>query len=138
MQKFDWNDSLTVGVPMIDAQHKELIAAFNDLSDAIEQGTGATAIKKLLIFLKYYAEWHFEHEESCAAKHKCAIADTNRQAHATFLEIFSTLQVRYRESGASEDIARQAHTQLADWLVGHILKIDTQIGQCVRQSIAQA
>ncbi|HEY9763399.1 MAG TPA: hemerythrin family protein [Trichocoleus sp.] len=138
MQKFEWNESLSVGVRMIDTQHKELIAAFNNLSDAIEQGTGATAIKKLLIFLKYYAEWHFEHEESCAAKHHCAIADTNRQAHATFLEIFSTLQTRYRESGANEEIARQAHTQLADWLVGHIMKIDTQIGHCIRHATANA
>lgn len=136
MQKFEWSDRLSVGVPMIDTQHKEIIAAFNDLSDAIEHGTGTTAVKKLLVFLKYYSEWHFEHEESCAAKHKCPIADTNQQAHARFLAIFSDLQQRYRESGASEEIARQAHAQLSDWLVNHILKIDTQIGHCMRQSAA--
>jgi hemerythrin len=136
MQKFEWNDSLSVGVPMIDTQHKELIVAFNDLSDAIEQGTGTTAIKKLLTFLKYYAEWHFEQEESCAAKHRCAIAETNHNAHVRFMDIFSTLQKQYRESGASEAIARSAHTQLADWLVSHIMTIDTQIGRCIRHGQA--
>ncbi|HEY9622306.1 MAG TPA: hemerythrin family protein [Crinalium sp.] len=134
MQKFEWNDSLSVGVPMIDTQHKELIIAFNDLSDAIEQGNGTTAIKKLLTFLKYYAEWHFEQEESCAAKYKCAIADTNHNAHVKFMEIFSGLQTQYRESGASDEIARKAHAQLADWLVSHIMTIDTQIGQCIRHA----
>jgi hemerythrin len=137
MQKFEWNDSLSVGVPMIDIQHKELIAAFNDLSDAIEQGTGTSAIKKLLTFLKYYAEWHFEQEESCAAKHQCAIADTNHNAHIKFMNIFSSLQTQYRESGASDAIARAAHTQLADWLVSHIMTIDTQIGQCIRHGQGQ-
>ncbi|MBD2258342.1 hemerythrin family protein [Pseudanabaena sp. FACHB-2040] len=132
MQKFEWTDSLSVGVPMIDTQHKELIAAFNDLSDAIEQGTGSTSIKKLLVFLQYFTEWHFGQEESCAAKHKCPIAGTNQQAHAKFLEIFGELKTRYRESGASEEIARQVHTQLADWLVSHIMTIDTQLGQCIR------
>ena len=136
MQKFEWTDRLSVGVPMIDTQHKELIAAFNDLSDAIEQGTGATSIKKLLIFLQYFTEWHFGQEESCAAKHQCPVADTNQQAHARFLAIFSDLQRRYRESGASEDIARQVHAELADWLVNHIMTIDTQIGQCVRHGAA--
>lgn len=138
MQKFEWTEKLSVGVPLIDAQHKELIAAFNDLSDAIEQGTGSTAIKKLLTFLKYYAEWHFEREEACAARHQCAIAEVNCQAHARFLEIFSQLQVAYRESGSSDQIARQAHTQLADWLVSHIMKIDTQIAHCIRHQTAPA
>lgn len=138
MQKFEWNDSLSVGVPMIDTQHKELINAFNDLSDAIEQGTGATSIKKLLTFLKYFTEWHFEQEENCAAKHKCAISDTNHQAHTRFLDIFSTLQTQYRESGASDEIARKAHTLLADWLVNHIMTIDTQIGKCIRHGTLSA
>lgn len=134
MQKFEWSDTLSVGVPMIDTQHKELINTFNDLSEAIEKGTGANSIKKLLTFLKYFTEWHFEQEESCAAKHKCAISETNHQAHVRFLEIFSTLQTEYRESGASEAIARKAHGELADWLVSHIMSIDTQIGKCIRHA----
>ncbi|HEY9629847.1 MAG TPA: hemerythrin family protein [Coleofasciculaceae cyanobacterium] len=134
MQRFEWSHELSVGVPMIDSQHKELISAFNDLSEAIEQGRGASAIKKLLTFLKYFTEWHFEQEESCAAKHRCAISETNHQAHTRFLEIFSHLQVEYRESGASEEIARTVHAQLADWLVNHIMTIDTQIGKCIRHA----
>lgn len=136
MKKFEWIESLSVGVPMIDAQHKELIAAFNDLADAIEQGEGAAAVKRLLVFLQYFTEWHFEHEEACAAKHRCAIATANQQAHAQFLRMFKSLQVQYRQGGASDEIARKAHAQLADWLVSHIMTVDSQIGECVRQASA--
>lgn len=136
MQTFTWNESLSTGVPSIDAQHKELIATFNDLSASIEQGKGGSAIKKLLVFLKYYAEWHFDHEEKCAAKHQCAIAETNAAAHAKFIQIFTDLQTKYRESDASEEVARQAHAALSDWLVSHIMKIDKQIGACVRAANA--
>lgn len=59
LQTFTWDDSLSTGVPMIDAHHKELIAAVNDLGQAIAHQKGATAIKKLFVFLKFYAEWHF-------------------------------------------------------------------------------
>jgi len=135
---FEWNESLSVGNAMIDSHHKELIIAFNDLSIAMDKENGASEIKKLLTFLKFYAEWHFGHEESCAFKHKCAIAAQNKSAHEKFLDIFTDLQVQYRESGASEAIARQAHEQLGEWLVSHILKIDTQIAHCIRTSEASA
>ena len=134
MKKFKWDDSLSTGVRMIDIHHKELIAAINDLGEAIETGKGATSIKKLLAFLKYYAEWHFEHEEHCAAQHQCPIAATNQKAHQQFMETVGRLSDEYRLSGASEAIARNIYQELSDWLVSHILKIDTQIGQCIRQT----
>ncbi|GAB4384829.1 MAG: hemerythrin family protein [Elainellaceae cyanobacterium] len=134
MQKFAWDESLSTGVRMIDAHHKELIVAVNDLGEAIEQGQGAITIKKLLVFLKYYAEWHFDHEEQCAAKHQCPIAETNQQAHAHFIQSFGHLHEQYRQSEASEVVARQIYQELTDWLVSHILRIDTQIGHCIRHA----
>jgi hemerythrin len=135
MEKFVWTEALSVGVPMIDIQHKELIVAINDLADAVDQGKGANSIKKLLIFLKYYSEWHFEHEEKCALTHQCAIASTNQQAHQKFLQIVTDLQEKYRLSEDKESVAIRAYRELSDWLVSHIMKIDTQIGACVRQSL---
>lgn len=134
LQPFTWDDSLSTGVPMIDTHHKELIAAVNDLGLAIAHHKGSTAIKKLFAFLKFYAEWHFEHEEACAAKHKCAIAAVNQQAHATFIETFGHLHDRYKASDASETVAIEIYRQLADWLTSHILKIDTNIGRCIRST----
>ncbi len=138
LKTFEWNESLSVGNAMIDSHHKELIIAFNELSVAIAEKKGASQIKKLLTFLKFYAEWHFSHEESCAFKHKCAIADQNKSAHEKFLKIFADLQVQYRESGDSEEVATRAQQLLGDWLVEHILKIDTQIGHCIRHSTISA
>lgn len=134
LQPFTWDDSLSTGVPMIDAHHKELIAAVNDLGLAIAHRKGATAVKKLFAFLKFYAEWHFEHEEACAAKHQCPIAEVNQQAHATFIETFGHLHDCYQASNASEAVAIEIYQQLADWLTSHILKIDTNIGRCIRSS----
>jgi len=134
MQKFAWDDSLKTGVASIDVQHKELIAVFNDLSEAIEEGKGSTTIKKILIFLRYYGEWHFEHEENCAMKHKCPMAEVNKQAHKKFMEIFISLNEEYRQSGASEEIARKIHHVLSDWLVNHIKAIDVQIGATVNSA----
>jgi hemerythrin len=133
-QRFVWDESLSTGVRMIDTHHKELIAATNDLAIAIEEGRGSTAIKKLLVFLKYYAEWHFEHEEKCAESHRCPIAGVNKQAHTKFIQTFGHLHDQYRQSDASEAIAQQIFQELSDWLVSHILNIDTNIGACIKQA----
>ena len=137
MKKFEWSDSLSTGVPMIDTQHKELIAATNEIGEAIERGNGTTAIKKLLSFLKFYAEWHFGNEETCAAKHQCPIAGTNQAAHRKFIDTFGKLHDQYRQSDASEEVARKIYDELSEWLVSHILTIDTQIGACIKESLAK-
>ncbi len=137
MKKFEWSESLSTGVPMIDTQHKELIVATNEIGEAIERGNGTTAIKKLLSFLKFYAEWHFGNEEACAAKHQCPIAGTNQAAHRKFIDTFGKLHDQYRQSDASEEVAKKIYDELSEWLVSHILTIDTQIGACIKESLAK-
>ncbi len=134
MQKFEWMESLSVGVPTIDAQHRELIAAFNDLSNAIEQGNGAAAVKKLMISLQYLIEWYLEHEENCADKHACAIAERHRQGQVQLSKMLKNLQAQYCASGASDEIARSAHARLADWLVSSVMIIDASVAPCVLKS----
>lgn len=138
MKKFEWSESLSTGVPMIDTQHKELIAATNEIGEAIARGNGTTAIKKLLSFLKFYAEWHFGSEENCAAKHQCPIAATNQAAHRKFIDTFGKLHDQYRQSDASEEVAQKIYDELSEWLVSHILTIDTQIGACIKESTANS
>lgn len=128
LQHFEWNDALNTGVPLIDIQHKELIRAFNDLADAIEQNKGASAVGKLLAFLQYYVEWHFAREEKCADEWQCPISEINKKAHQRFIEKFGRLYSQFRESDLNDDVARLVHRELSDWIVYHVLKVDKQIG----------
>ena len=131
LPRFEWNESLKTGITSIDAQHRELVQAVNDLADAIEQGQGTRAIQQLLTFMKYYAEWHFNHEESVAEAHRCPVAEVNRRAHLQFVQMFQNWQQRYRASQADDRVALEIHRHLADWLVGHIMRVDKQIGDHV-------
>lgn len=136
MKRFEWNAALITGIASIDAQHKELIRAINDLGDDLERGQGGSAIKKTIVFLKYYADWHFGHEEECAAKHACPIAETNKLAHAQFMKMIDKLTLRLRETSDPESVAKEAYGMLCDWLEGHIMKIDKQIGEHVTKRAA--
>ncbi|MGK7945728.1 MAG: hemerythrin family protein [Microcystaceae cyanobacterium] len=132
MKRFVWDQSLSTGHPTIDAHHKELFYAINDLADAVEQGKGESAIKKLLVFLGYYAEWHFEKEEECVRAHHCPFAEENNKAHQQFLHTFKNLSQELHEKGATDEFAIRVHGILSQWLIDHILKIDTaNLNTCV-------
>ncbi len=131
--KITWDESLSTGVRAIDVQHKYLIDLINELAEAIEQGQGSGAVKKILNLLRYYAEWHFEREELCMDRYQCPVAAKNKKAHAYFVETFEGFQAEYRHSGGSEEIARRMYSELTGWLVSHIQGIDNHLGPCVHQ-----
>ncbi|MBE9223375.1 hemerythrin family protein [Cyanobacterium stanieri LEGE 03274] len=129
MERYELNDTLKTGVKMIDTHHRELIRAINDLADAIEKGMGGNAVKKILSFLEFYAEWHFAHEEKCAHKHQCPMAQVNKDAHAIFLATVKKYRVEYQENPEKQSIiALQIHHDLSQWLIGHIKGIDVKLG----------
>ena len=132
-RKLAWKDEMTTGVVEIDAQHKYLIDFFNDLGHSILERYTPEDISKVLKVMKFYAEWHFGKEEECMAQYHCPAAEKNRKAHETFTEKIRTYQKEYEESGGSSELAVQIHKDLADWIVNHIMAVDTQLYPCVHQ-----
>lgn len=132
VQRYFWDDSISTGVAEIDIQHKQFLAVLHDFADLLEQGIGAGGVKKLLAFLKYYGEWHFDREEKCALRHLCPMSSTNSQAHEKYMETVESLMVQCREGKPSEELANSVYQILTTWLVSHIMNVDKQIGNHVR------
>jgi hemerythrin len=65
------------------------------------------------------------------------MAGVNQEAHKKFIETFVKLHDQYRQSDSSEEVARKIYDELCEWLVNHILRIDTQIGACIKESLAK-
>lgn len=63
MEKIRWSDNLSVGVELIDEQHKMLIQRLNDMTSAIEESKGPNEIARTLNFLIEYTDFHFSAEE---------------------------------------------------------------------------
>ncbi len=128
--KLEWSDALATGDRATDVQHKYLIEIINELAVAIESGTAALSIRKILNLLKYYTEWHFHREELCMDRRKCPVAAANKKAHEGFIQTFNNFAHEYETSGGAEDIAVRMYKTLTEWLVMHIQKVDTNLGQC--------
>jgi hemerythrin len=130
-----WDDSMSTGLPQIDAQHQELFARYNKLSEALARGGGASreATGELLDFLQFYADWHFEREEDCMEQYRCPAAEANKKAHAHFVDIFSEFYALWQESDTDLELVWKTYTELGNWLTNHIQRIDTQLLPCMNE-----
>ncbi len=126
------------GVPELDAQHQELIARLQGLLVAMREGRGEGEIAGVLDYLGEYAAWHFGQEEACMERHHCRAAAANRSAHRHFVEAFEEISARVKAEGPKMSLIIRAERELADWVRHHIVRIDSQLRECVLRKGAPA
>ena len=122
-----WTEALATGVGEIDAQHRELLSQVDRLQAAIAREPGA--VRRVLDHLGDYAASHFEAEERIMAHHGFPGAAPHREAHAAFVNAFGRLRRDYDLDGMTEGMTELVGGWLVDWLVGHIVDLDRQLGQ---------
>ncbi|MCC7447227.1 MAG: hemerythrin family protein [Anaerolineae bacterium] len=132
-----WDDSMSTGVPEIDAQHKELLDKMNEFADALEHGKGRGETGEMLDFLQFYAQWHFQREEACMDQHQCPVAAFNKQAHRQFTEKFGQLYEQYQHSNVDPRLITNTYAELQNWFVNHIRRVDAQLYTCVKEQHSQ-
>ncbi len=132
MKRVIWNRSLETGHPLVDDQHRELIAIFNELADHTAAGCDEETTSQLLIRLSDYVSTHFSDEE--ALMRRCSYPAEQAMAHRAQHE---DLSVRTRElvlahrSGETETVLRMA-ALLREWLTVHIAEADNELADHLR------
>jgi len=130
-----WDDSMSIGVARIDAQHKMLFQKFNELSEAIAGPRSKEVAGDLLDFLQFYATWHFGQEENCMNEYNCPAAAQNKQAHAEFVKTFGQFYEQWQYGTMTPELVVKTHQELEKWLVVHVVQVDTQLRPCVKEGI---
>jgi hemerythrin len=126
---------MSTGDSLIDNQHKTLILKFNEFSEVIQDGGDTrTAAGEILDFLQFYALWHFKREEECMAQHACPAAAENKCAHKQFITVFGGFYEKWHAENMNQELVLQTHKELENWLVNHILRIDTQLKASIELS----
>jgi len=138
MQKFEWDESLSVGVKLIDEQHKIWIERLNGLSEAIESHKEASSVSKTLNFMMDYVEFHFSAEESLMAEHNYPAAAHHRQEHQKFREVLMDLLVlELEEEQTASTFAASIHAFQVSWLKEHILSADKAFAEFLQEQDAE-
>ncbi len=76
-----WSEALSVGVELIDEEHKLLFNIYNELVTALRSGQPLTVAKRAVEALADYATYHFSHEEELMATYRYPEMDAHRREH---------------------------------------------------------
>lgn len=127
----EWKDEYSVGIKLIDDQHKKLISMINDLYTAMGEGQGNNVIGKIINEMTQYAAEHFATEERLFDRHKYPDAVAHRKEHADFVK--EVLDFKGKFDKGAILLSMKILDFLKQWLMNHILKNDKKYGPFLNQ-----
>jgi hemerythrin len=125
----NWHEGLSTGVPDLDNHHKEIFQKFNEFYAVMARGAAAREEEagKVLDYLQFYAQLHFQREEELMDKYHCPAAEENKREHTIFLKDCGNFYTQWQTGGMSLALANDTFVKFMDWLVNHIQGVDTQL-----------
>lgn len=120
-------------IPLIDEEHAQLFAYANQIYELLQDEFIADKydnIRDLLQKLMDYAKKHFADEEAYMESIQYKKIFTQKMQHQAFvdeLEKYDLEEIDQMEN--QETVISKMLTFVTDWLVEHILHLDTQIGK---------
>jgi hemerythrin len=129
MEKIEWDESFSIGVDLIDGQHKMLIQRLSEVSEAIEMSQGEGSIAKTLDFLIDYTDFHFSSEEKQMAERNYPHLEHQKQQHEEFRKSLRQFEQDFKEDGATQSLANHIRDFLYNWLIRHIKDVDHKFGE---------
>ena len=122
MGLIEWSDSLSVGIPSIDEQHRELVAILNELHEAMMERRGRDVLGGLFARLIDYTKYHFSHEEELLERAQYAEFTAHRTQHVMLAEKVKQLQAQFEAGKITLGV--EVMEFLRDWLRNHIAVSD--------------
>ena len=127
MPLMSWNEKMSVGVAVIDEEHKKLVAMLNELYDGMQSGKAAESLGKVLDGLIAYTAAHFKHEEDLFAKTGYPAAAAHKKEHDELTKQVLAVQAKYK-AGVTGTLSMEVMSFLKNWLITHIQGSDKSYG----------
>ncbi|MFH2124296.1 MAG: bacteriohemerythrin [Pseudomonadota bacterium] len=123
-----WQDEFKIGIPVIDAQHKQLFLCDNELSEALSKGLRPSAINTFLTQLGFYVTRHFTMEEQYMEQSSYPGLPEQLEAHHSFKQRFAEIQEEFSQKGLSPNVVHTIQNELSVWIKNHVLGLDLAFG----------
>jgi hemerythrin-like metal-binding protein len=88
-----WSDHLSVGVDVIDDQHKKLVSIINRLYDAMKNRKGSEILGDVLSELVDYTKYHFTAEEALMKDNAYPDYQSHKSSHSKLVEKVMDLEL---------------------------------------------
>ncbi|MBI9019903.1 MAG: hemerythrin family protein [Verrucomicrobia bacterium] len=132
MKKIEWVDGLSVGIDLIDDQHKQWIEHYNHAVEAIQAKHEVAQIARSLDFLSDYTETHFATEEQVMTESHYPELEEHKAKHDALRKTLAAMTGEFIEDGATDLLAESVETFLGNWLIKHIKEVDMRFAAFTR------
>ena len=129
---YQWDSSLETGYEKVDNQHKQLVAAVNNLMEASQSGKGDSAVMETLDFLTGYAIKHFADEEKLQVDFKYPDYLTHKRLHDEFKIQVGELTQKVMKVGPTPEMINTVSFAIGSWLLNHIKGDDFRMATFVK------
>jgi hemerythrin len=125
-----WEDGYKIGHEDMDAQHLILFALLNQLDVNINADLAGECVQDVLGALSAYIEYHFAHEEALMNAVGYPGLEGHAALHREFIDKVEQLRAQ-AESGDKQHAALKIRGFVLEWLLGHILEVDTEYSRYI-------
>jgi hemerythrin len=132
-----WTSTLSVGVPEIDEQHRELFRRIDRLLDAMLHQDRSEA-GRMIDFLRGFVVEHFAAEERLMVEVTYPDAEQHVREHRTFASTLADLDAEFAAHGATASVVFKLEKQVVGWLADHVYFTDVALGRYVQAQRASA
>lgn len=129
----NWTPQYSVGVKVIDDQHKEFINTFNELYDALLKGEAEDKLSVTLKKLSDYAEFHFATEEKYFKDFDYVGAEEHILQHDDFRAQLAEFKKHFFHESDLKKLAEDLVELLDNWLVKHVVEMDQKYVSCFKE-----
>ena len=123
---FPWAPAYSVGIELIDQQHKNLVTIVNELHQLMATGTARSQLGKVLAKLIKYTQNHFQTEENLMRTHQYPQYAAHKAEHDHLTQTVLDFQGKFQRNEIGLTI--EVMDFLKDWLAKHILGADKAYG----------
>jgi hemerythrin len=135
MAVFEWTDKYSVGVKILDDQHKKLFAMINRLHEAMASGNGNETVQAVLRELVDYTKVHFAAEEKLMQSNHYQSYLQHKVLHDKFATQAQDICLKLRSGKAM--VTLTVMNMLKQWLTNHILNEDQRYVPCLSAACAK-
>ena len=135
MALIEWDDSLKLGIAVVDRQHERLVGLINQMHEAVVEGRGTEVIGEILDELIIYTATHFSMEEKYFAQFEYADAEEHKLEHNALIEKVSALAADFENApNSSRSIqAKELLQFLQIWWRYHMMETDSKFVTLFKQ-----
>jgi hemerythrin len=132
-QLVSWTPDLSLGIEVIDQQHKRIVDYINQLHDA-GLHKDRESVRRVIEDLVDYTLSHFGFEEALMAEAGYRFLAPHKKVHELFVRRVDEYRQRFEQG---EEVATELQGILVKWLMKHIKHEDKDYSAAVRAGLGE-